>query len=99
MYSFHLLSLPPSLSLSLSHLFPHWFRISDSRTEESVPLQTSIQSSPVIVPVAYKNKLISSILLPSLQLYLYEVGTRVQGYRTGGKTSHRVDQWHRDRLL
>ena len=35
-----------------SHLFPHWFRIGDGSWEESVPLQTSIQTWPMVVPVA-----------------------------------------------
>jgi len=36
----------------LSDLFSHWLRVGDGCAEEAVPLQSAIQPSPVVVPVA-----------------------------------------------
>ena len=33
------------------YLFSHWFRVSDSGAEETIPLQSSIESRPMIVSI------------------------------------------------
>lgn len=38
--------------VSHAYLFAHWFRVGDGRTEEAVPLQTAIETGPVIVTIA-----------------------------------------------
>ena len=39
-----------------TNLFTHWLRVSDSSTEEAVPLKATVQASPVVVPVASVGK-------------------------------------------
>jgi len=38
--------------LWLADLFSHWLRIGDGGAEEAVPLQSTVQPGPVVVPVA-----------------------------------------------
>ena len=34
-----------------AYLFPHGFRVSDGGTEEAIPLQSPVQSGPVVVTI------------------------------------------------